>query len=263
MTTGLLVSVRDRSEALDALEAGADVIDFKEPRHGSLGAVDAATLYEAATAIAGRVPLSAALGELLDAPHYPEEPLIDLPVGIMWAKFGLAGCATRPEWGALLRRRFAALRRGVSGVAVAYADWRRANAPAPDEVLACAVDAGCRAVLVDTWHKATGSLVDLWTRDECAAFISRIHDAGLLAVVGGSLSAPSIEYLMPTQPDYFAVRGAVCVANDETAAIAGGKQPTLVRNGRIDPVRVSALAALVRENRPHVVREISGPLRVR
>ena len=35
---GLLVSVRSAAEAITALEAGADVIDVKEPSRGALGA---------------------------------------------------------------------------------------------------------------------------------------------------------------------------------------------------------------------------------
>ena len=48
---GLLVSVRNVTEALTALEAGADVIDVKEPTRGSLGAADSATLAAIAQAV--------------------------------------------------------------------------------------------------------------------------------------------------------------------------------------------------------------------
>ena len=63
---GLLVSVRNVTEALTALEAGADVIDVKEPTRGSLGAADSATLAAIAQAVGGRAPVTAALGELTD-----------------------------------------------------------------------------------------------------------------------------------------------------------------------------------------------------
>ncbi len=97
MTTRLLVSVRDRVEALDALAAGADWIDLKEPRRGALGPVDAIVMREVAAAIGARVPVSTALGELLDGPE-----VHDLPPGIQLAKFGLAGCAGQADWPARL-----------------------------------------------------------------------------------------------------------------------------------------------------------------
>ena len=41
--TGLLVSVRDSSEAQAALKGGVDLIDIKEPRAGALGAASVGT----------------------------------------------------------------------------------------------------------------------------------------------------------------------------------------------------------------------------
>ena len=62
--TKLLVSVRSANEAEAALDGGADLIDVKEPHHGALGRTSVKVLREIAVAVAGRTPLSAALGEL-------------------------------------------------------------------------------------------------------------------------------------------------------------------------------------------------------
>src|SRR5690242_18461623 len=60
----LLVSVRSAAEAQAALTGGASLIDVKEPARGSLGRADAATLTDVLRMVAGRRPVSAALGEL-------------------------------------------------------------------------------------------------------------------------------------------------------------------------------------------------------
>ena len=65
--TGLLVSVRSAAEALVAMAGGADLIDVKEPSRGSLGAVDPEVLSEICDAVGGRLPISAALGELAES----------------------------------------------------------------------------------------------------------------------------------------------------------------------------------------------------
>src|SRR5204863_2047675 len=62
--TGLLVSVRSAAEAELALAGGADIIDVKEPRRGALGPADPIVWKEILERVAGRVPVSAALGEL-------------------------------------------------------------------------------------------------------------------------------------------------------------------------------------------------------
>src|SRR5215468_9568595 len=88
---GLLISVRDAAEAEAALRGGADVIDVKEPRRGSLGRADAATIAAVVACVAGRRPVSAALGELVE----PGSEAVPGP-GLSFVKWGLAGTASLP-----------------------------------------------------------------------------------------------------------------------------------------------------------------------
>ena len=62
--TMMLASVRSLDEALFALEAGADLIDLKEPSHGALGALDHAAVRVCVQAIGGRRPVSATIGDI-------------------------------------------------------------------------------------------------------------------------------------------------------------------------------------------------------
>ncbi len=111
-----------------------------------------------------------------------------------------------------------------------YADGELAAAPPSADVLRHAVRCGCRAVLVDTWRKDAGGLLDHWTVAECAALVTQLHEQGLLAVLAGSLTAAEIARLLPLVPDYVAVRGAVCSES---------------RTGRLCGEKVRALAELV------------------
>src|SRR5437868_1726634 len=96
---GLLVSLRSRAEARDALEAGAELLDIKEPRRGPLGRASDSTIRAILDRVEGARPVSAAFGELLDRlPDYPTP-------GLAYAKWGLAGCASRRDWPARLRAR--------------------------------------------------------------------------------------------------------------------------------------------------------------
>ena len=52
--TLFLASVRDDAEAEIALEAGADIVDLKEPSRGALGAVDPSTITATVRTVAGR-----------------------------------------------------------------------------------------------------------------------------------------------------------------------------------------------------------------
>src|SRR5947209_7656121 len=93
-TSGLLVSVRNAAEAVRALEGGAALIDVKEPLHGSLGRAADAVIQEVMRAVGAARPVSAALGEWLDAASTEADAL----PGLSYIKWGLAGCGRRTEW---------------------------------------------------------------------------------------------------------------------------------------------------------------------
>src|SRR5438876_8959932 len=94
---GLLVSVRSAAEAATVLDGGAALVDVKEPARGSLGRADDEVRAEVRAVLAGRVPMSIALGEL----GVSLDPGPDL-AGIAFAKWGLAGCVDL-EWQDRLR----------------------------------------------------------------------------------------------------------------------------------------------------------------
>src|SRR5262245_22244862 len=134
VTPGLLVSVRSAAEAEAALAGGATLIDVKEPARGSLGFAGWDTIGDGVRAVGGRAPVSAALGELVEwdektagvPPHHT--PLTFVKWGLAWGNYF--------NW----REKLLKVRRGRDGaVAVAYADWFRASAPPPAEVVEFAV----------------------------------------------------------------------------------------------------------------------------
>lgn len=214
-TPGLLVSVRDPAEALTALDAGADVIDVKEPNRGPLGAADAETIVNVVRAVDGRAPVSAASGELNDlTPAVDRGQLQPVAGGVSLFKIGLAGCSRTPNWQSRWRSAIAALQgdgsTSAQPVAVVYADWQAAGAPNPDEVLKAAVELHCPALLIDTWDKAAGALFDHWTTNDLRAFLDRVRTRQLAVVLAGSLKGESFARAVQLAPDLVAVRGAAC-----------------------------------------------------
>lgn len=203
----LLVSVRSAEEAELALAGGAALIDVKEPAHGSLGRADTATLAAVLNRVAGRRPVSAALGEFVETPA----PVV--AEGLAFAKWGLSSCGLRPGWRRELKM-VGDLLRGTAPrcqlVAAAYADWQRAHAPPPFEVAAFAAAEGCGAFLLDTWRKDGTTLLDWVSPGEAARLTQVCHSAGVRVALAGSLGEHEVRALRDVAPDWFAVRGAVC-----------------------------------------------------
>ncbi len=199
-------------------------------------AADCATIRQVVEAVhrhaASHLPISVALGELADVRAETALPCCD---GISFAKFGLAGCGRRDDWPQHWARTLQRLPSTVGRVAVIYADWKTAAAPRPDEILRIAGKLNCRAALVDTFDKCSGSLVDLWSFTQIDDFIRSARSLGLLAVVGGGLKRENISSVVALAPDFVAVRGAVCRGQ---------------RRGAISWERIEQLVKLVRPPGP-------------
>lgn len=209
--TRLLVSVRSLDEALDAFEAGADIIDLKEPAAGSLGRVPQAVAEEVAARLGSSVPLSMALGELRNVTNSIAAARGDeLPEAIVFAKLGLAGYASDPQWPRHWADAVGRLPASCAPVAVVYADWQAAEAPPPADVLPWAAKLGCRALLIDTCNKNRGNVFDHLPTPQVTELLADAHSRQLLTVLAGSLTLDSAADALHCGPDYLAVRGAVC-----------------------------------------------------
>jgi uncharacterized protein (UPF0264 family) len=221
----LLVSVRSLPEARAALAAGAALIDVKEPAHGSLGRALDETIAAVLGGVAGRRPVSAALGELVENPA-PYEGR-----GLAYAKWGLADCAKFAGWRQRLDNaadRLAQADSGCRPVAVAYADWRRAAAPCPEAVAAFAFEHRFETLLIDTCHKDGTTLLDWLPVTEVRRLCHACQACGVRVALAGSLGFAEIQALREAEPDWFAVRGAVCRGGRRIATIDPAKVRRLV-----------------------------------
>src|SRR5689334_2699793 len=129
----MLVSVRSPQEALAARRGGADIIDVKEPRHGSLGRASTAAIMEIARQNGLSHPLSAALGELREPLESAELQQIVRHVG--WVKVGLSGLANS-DWQSRwleLRDRIHEISPQTKLIPVVYADATVCGAPAAED----------------------------------------------------------------------------------------------------------------------------------
>jgi (5-formylfuran-3-yl)methyl phosphate synthase len=232
--TRLLVSVRDREEALAALEGGADLIDIKEPTRGALGAAETAVWNEIRTAVDGRAPLSVALGELRDLAKPPQA---DHFHGFSYAKAGLAGLRNDRRWSRRLEDFSRSLPPSTSLVAVAYADAAASQAPEPEEVVGAAITLGIPVVLFDSFDKTRGDLWSLLGPPAVKVFASAARRQGIKVALAGSLTPVTIPPALALAPDWIAVRGAACVGD---------------RLGRVERAQVARLAALVHGPAPNI-----------
>ena len=224
--TRLLVSVRAAAEARAALDAGVHLIDVKEPQRGSLGAADGRQVADVLSTVAGRVPVSAAMGELFRDRDWLSWVGDRSLVSLSYVKWGLAGAKDHADWVGAWASAVGHCPCGTSAVAVQYADWQTARSPPPRELLAACQAHAVRTLLVDTFEKSAGGLLDAWPIERLRPFVAAARDAQMTIVLAGSLTLATVPRVLSLRPDYIAVRGAVCRGR---------------REGTIDPCRVRAL----------------------
>ncbi len=203
----LLVSVRDAREARDALEAGADVIDVKEPRRGSLGVAASSVTRAVTKAVRARAPVSVVLGDVRSVEDAYRIMITAPQDGVSFMKFGLAQVAsarTAREIARIVARSRAKL------VVVAYADANAASSLDAHAILDICEPHEICGIVLDTYDKSAGDLLAHLPRARLAAIIDAAHGRGLFAGVAGTLGLGHVGLMQSLGADLFGVRGAVC-----------------------------------------------------
>lgn len=213
--TKLLVSVRNAQEARAAVTGSADLIDVKEPSRGPLGAADIAVVRRVAEVVASRGLVTAAAGELAEAPRL--ESYADS--GVSMIKLGLSGLKSWQQWFEQARRQLPA---GVTLTPVAYADHQAANSPPAEQVIQQAHQLGLEWVLVDTFDKRSGGLFQHFSANRVEHLVEQTHSKGMRIALAGRLDIAGVAQACEFGADVVGVRGAACGGDrdaDTSAAI--------------------------------------------
>ena len=211
----LLISVVDEAEVDPAVAGGADIVDVKNPREGSLGANFPHVIRRVRELTPAAVPVSVAIG---DFPNLPGMAALAAAgaagCGVQFVKVGLLGPRDHDEAFAVLAAVCRAARDEAPAVrvmATAYAD-ARSDRFAPAGGVARRRRRGRRRRLHDRHgRQGRGHAVHRsWPRPSSSASSSRCREAGLLCALAGSLSAADVPRLRELAPDIVGFRGAAC-----------------------------------------------------
>jgi len=221
--TALLASVRTEEEAVLAVDAGADIIDLKDPRAGALGALALPVIG----AIVARVraisaaPISATIGDLADGEIDEMQRRVEATArtGVDFVKVGVARGSHARTALALLADQQAAV------VPLFLADGGLELA-----LIEAACAHGFPIVMVDTANKHAGSLFDCVAHATLQQMLDLARAAGARAGLAGSLRVEHVTALCALAPDIAGFRGALCDG---------------ARTGRLNPAKVRALRAVL------------------
>jgi uncharacterized protein (UPF0264 family) len=208
-------------EAQAALAGGADIIDVKNPKEGSLGANFPWAIRAVADLARGRVPVSATIGDLEFKPGTASLAALGAASsGAEYVKAGLLGVKTPSQ----AEEMMAGIVRAVKDydaekkvVASAYSDYARVGSISPHLLPAAAASAGADVVMVDTSIKDGKPTFDFMSEQDLYDFIDLSHANGLKVAIAGSIAFAHLELLKRLQPDIIGVRGIVCGGDRRSA----------------------------------------------
>ncbi len=216
--TKLLVSPINVEEALRCKEGGADIIDVKNPREGSLGANFPRVIKSIRKRIGSDTILSATLGDVMYKPGT-----------VALAAYGLANCdvdyikvglfdfkSSKQAIETLLsvKESVEMVSADIKVVAAGYADFSRVHSLSPSEVIEAGVSGNCDVIMLDTAIKDGKGLFFWLSNDFLQKFVEEVHSSGTLAALAGSLSLPDLNPVCNFGTDIVGVRGIACSSND-------------------------------------------------
>ncbi len=227
----LLVSPMNIEEAHAALAGGADILDVKNPKEGSLGANFPWAIRAIADLARGRVPVSATIGDLEFKPGTASLAALGAAVsGAEYIKAGLLGVKTPAQAEEMLEGIVRAVKDfdpEKKVVASGYSDYIRAGCISPMLLPAAAAKAGADLVMVDTAVKDGKPTFDFMSENVLADFIKLGHASGLEVALAGSIGFDHLKLLKRLQPDIIGVRGIAC----------GGDRRSAIRSDLVEKVK--------------------------
>ncbi|WP_440946672.1 (5-formylfuran-3-yl)methyl phosphate synthase [Methanosarcina sp. T3] len=217
----LLVSPINREEAIIASLGGADIVDVKNPKEGSLGANFPWVIRDVKEVVNGRQPISATIGDFNYKPGTASLAALGAAVaGADYIKVGLYDIQTEAQALELLTKVTQAVKDydpSKKVVASGYSDYERINSISPLLLPAVAAEAGVDVVMVDTGIKDGKSTFEFMDEKELKEFTDLAHECGLENAIAGSLKFEDLPVLERIGPDIIGVRGMVCGGDRRTA----------------------------------------------
>jgi len=214
----LLISPVNTQEAREAIAGGADIIDVKNPREGSLGANFPWVINNIRKITPITMQVSATLGDVPFKPGTVSLAAVGAVVsGADYIKVGLYGTKNYQEALEVMKNVVKATRElnsDVLVVASGYADAERIGAVDPMEIPKIAADSGADLAMVDTAIKDGSTLFDFMDENEIDHFTEEIHNYGLKSALAGSVKEEQLSILAKLGCDVVGVRGAACIGGD-------------------------------------------------
>lgn len=214
----LLVSAINIEEAKEALKGGADILDVKNPKEGSLGASFPWIIKQISDYANNKTVVSTTIGDVPYKPGTVSLAALGSAVsGSNYVKVGLYGTRNYQEALEVMNAVVKTVKEyddTITVVACGYADAKQIGSVLPEDIPKVAVNSNSDVAMLDTYQKDGRRLTDFLNKEELSQFTKQTHDYGLEVALAGSVNKKDIQLLEEIDCDIMGVRGCVCTGGD-------------------------------------------------
>ncbi len=214
----LLVSAINLEEAKEAKLGGADILDVKNPKEGSLGANFPWVIKQISDYADDKIIVSTTIGDVPYKPGTVSLAALGSAVsGSNYVKVGLYGTQNYNQALEVMDAVVKTIKEydeSIVVVACGYADAYKVGSILPEEIPRVAKDSKSDIAMLDTYIKDGHRLTDHQTEEELKSFVQKSHDYGLKVALAGSVNKEDVPMLKRVGCDIMGVRGCVCSGGD-------------------------------------------------
>ena len=214
----LLVSAINLEETKEAILGGADILDVKNPKEGSLGANFPWVIKEIKDYVGEDIIVSTTIGDVPYKPGTVSLAALGSAVsGSNYVKVGLYGTKNYDEALEVMNavsRTINDYDKNITVVSCGYADASNIGSVLPEDIPLVAKDSSSDIAMLDTYVKDGRRLTDYMTTEQLEHFVNKSHDLGLKVALAGSVNKEDVGMLKEINCDIMGVRGCVCSGGD-------------------------------------------------
>jgi (5-formylfuran-3-yl)methyl phosphate synthase len=204
----------NEEEALEAIAGGANIIDVKNPKEGTLGANYPWVIKRIKEVTPKTLEVSCTLGEVGNLPGSVSLAALGaVSLGVDYIKVGLYGIKTPKEAIFLLQNVSRAAKEcnpNIKIAVVGYADAEKIGAIDPLLIPEIANKAQVDVAMLDTSTKDGKNLFNYLSTEQLKKFIDLAHGFGLKTALAGSLRKQDLSIVYSLGTDIAGLRGAAC-----------------------------------------------------
>jgi len=214
----LLISPKNKKEAIESIVGGADIIDVKNPTEGPLGANFPWIIQDIVKIVPNNIETSCTIGEMPNCPGSISLAARGAAtIGVNYIKVGLSGLRKNQEIINFLINIVRSVKDCNSKIKVVitgYADAEQIGSINPLMVPKIVSKVQADVAMIDTAIKDGSSLFNYLNEHQLRNFINEAKKHKVITALAGSLKKEELAKVYSLGADIAGVRGAVCTFGD-------------------------------------------------